>query len=84
MVALTANQLGYLQMMLSSGVIDGANANVRTNFGTLFSGKTTLTNLTNIAQRTGTRLETLFTTASVCAKYGYKIGAFEVQQILGK
>lgn len=86
----TAGLIGYLQMMLTVGIVDATQANVRTSFSTLFAAKPTLTNLSAIAQRTGTRFEALasFITAagaaSVSSVYGVKVSAFDVQQAVGK
>ena len=85
-----AGLIGYLQMMLSVGSVDTTQANVRTSFSTLFSGKTSLTNLSAVAQRVGTRFEALaaFITAAapanVSSVYGVRVSAFDVQQAVGK
>jgi hypothetical protein len=80
----TAALIGWLQMMLSTGTVDGSNANIRSGFSTCFTGKTSLTNLTAIAQRTATRFEALFTTSNICPLFGYNVSAADVQQALGK
>src|SRR5208337_4604359 len=59
-VALTALALSAFQILIKPTIINAASANVQSAFTTLFSGKTTLTNLTAVAQRTATRLEALF------------------------
>jgi hypothetical protein len=61
---------------------------VRTNFGTLFSGKTTLTNLTALAQRNATGYEaisdflTVVAPANVTSVYGYRLSAEDVRAAL--
>jgi len=86
----TANYLSYLQMLLSIPVVDATSANVRGSFSTVFSGKTSLTNLTAAAQRTATRFEALssFITAASPANttsvYGYIVTPSDVQAALGK
>ena len=85
-----AGLIGYLQMMLAVGTVDSTQANVRSNFSTVFAAKTTLTNLTAAAQRTATRFEALaaFVTAAapanVSSVYGVRVSAFDVQQAVGK
>jgi len=83
-----AGLIGYVQLLLSVPVIDASNANVRASFSTCFSGKTTLANLTGLAQRTATRFEALFTTvaspANTTSVYGYLVTADDVQAALGK
>ena len=85
-----AGLIGYLQMMLAVGTVDTTQANVRTSFSTIFAAKQSLTNLAAIAQRTGTRFESLaaFITAagaaSVSSVYGIRLAAFDVQQAVGK
>lgn len=69
--------------LLQAGVIDATNANVRAGFATVFSGKTTLTNLTSLAARTPTKFEALFTTSNVCSCFGQTVTVADVAQALG-
>lgn len=90
MTALSAGNIGYLQMLLTVGVVDATSANVRANFSTIFAGKTTLTNLIAAAQKTATRFEALgaFITvagaSSISTAYGIVLVAKDVQAALGK
>lgn len=90
MSGLTAAQLAYLQMLLAPGTIDATSQNVRTNFGSIFAGKTSLTNLSNVSARKATRFEALnaFITAAspnnVSSAFGVVVSAYDVQTALGK
>jgi hypothetical protein len=81
----TAGMIGYVQMMLSVGTVDATSATVRAGFAAAFTGKTTtLAALTAAAQRTATRFEALFVTASVSTAYGLTVSADDVKSALGK
>lgn len=81
----TAAQIGYLQMLCSTGTVDATSASVRAAFSAVFTGKAaTLAALTAASQRRATRFEALFTTANVCSVFGQSIGAADVQSALGK
>src|SRR5574337_413974 len=82
-VALTAIKQSLLSLLLMPGVVDATSANVRADFSAIFASGSSLTALTNIAQRTATRIEALFTTAQVSATYGYSLTAADVQQAMG-
>lgn len=84
MAGMTAAQLAYLQMLLTSGTVDATSAAVRTNFSSLFAAKPTLTALTTTASRTATRWEALNTTAAVCSTFGASVAPSDVQSALGK
>ena len=77
-----------LLLQLGSGGLDATNANVRTSFNTIWTGTTTLTNLTALAQRVCTLFESLYLTAAapanVCdpAIYGHAVTRVEVGQAL--
>lgn len=87
-VTLTAVQQGGMMLLLQlgAGALDATSATVRTSFSTLFTGKTTLTNLTTLAQRKATVFEaiaaylTVAAPANVCAPeiYGHVLTRFEV------
>jgi len=93
-VAMTAVQQNgmLLLLQLGQGGLDATNANVRASFSTLFSvaSPTTLTNLTNIAQRPATNFEAIaaFLTsasgANVCdpAVYGKVLTRVEIGSAL--
>lgn len=84
-VALTAvKQTGLLQLTQGAKV-DATNANVRQAFSAIFgAGATSLTNLTALAQRAGTRFETIagFLTAAapanVSSVYGIRVTYLDV------
>jgi hypothetical protein len=72
-------QTTYNTMMLD-GFIDATNANFRNGFGAVFSGAD-LTALSNAAQRTGTRLEVLFSAGgppAVSTLFGHLLSDVEV------
>ena len=82
----SAGSLGLLQILLTPDTTDASSVNIQTDFSTLFSGKVSLTNLTNVAQRLGTRLESLFSAGGPPATtvlFGYSIQASEVQKAMG-
>jgi hypothetical protein len=82
--ALTALLQNAYMALISPGYIDATSANVRGGFTTIFAaGTTSRTNLTNLAQRTPTRFEALFTTAQVCSLFGYVPSVADVAQALG-
>jgi hypothetical protein len=58
--ALTALKQTCLTFMMEPNVIDATSANVRSAFNTIFGAGASLAALTAVAQRTGTRLEVLF------------------------
>ena len=88
--ALTALQQGGMALLLQlgSGALDATNANVRASFSSLFTGKTTLTNLTAVAQRSATYYEalsgflTLVSGANVCSVFGYVLSTTDVRDAL--
>lgn len=87
-ITLTAVQQGgmLLLLQLGAGALDATSSTVRASFSTLFTGKTTLTNLTAMAQRKATVFEaiaaylTVAAPANVCAPeiYGHVLTRFEV------
>jgi len=91
-VALPAQtQNGMLLLLqLGSGGLDASNATVRASFATLWTNKTTLTNLVALGQRTATVFEaitaylTAAAPANVCAPeiYGHVLDRFEVSAAL--
>jgi hypothetical protein len=58
-IALTALQQKALDLYIGPDIVDATSANVRAGFSSIFGAGATLTNLTAVAQRTGTRLEIL-------------------------
>jgi len=70
-------QGGYLAM-IANGVIDATSANIRSGFASIFTGKTSLTNLSAIAQVIPTRFEALFTTSQVCSVFGKRVTVQDV------
>ena len=69
---LTVAQQGTFEAMIQSGgmSIDATQAGVRNGFSSVFAGKTTLTKLTALAQRLGTKFEAIaafLTTAGVAS-----------------
>lgn len=83
--ALTAQQQNGL-LLLTQGPIDATSANVRAAFQNIFGAGQTLTDLTARAQRTGTRVEVLFSTAAsgarVTTKYGQTLTADDLQKAM--
>lgn len=64
--SLNVTQLSKLQLMLIGGTLDATNSNTRTIFLGIFSGMTaTITALTAVAQRKGTRAEVLWGSGTV-------------------
>ncbi len=85
----TAAQNGQLLLLqLGAGGLDATNANVRASFTTIWTGKTTLTALTAIAQRSATAFEaissflSLVSGANVCSVYGYRLSFVDVRDAL--
>jgi hypothetical protein len=74
-----ALQNTYLAMVVV-GSVDATNVNIRNGFSTVFTGKTSLTNLSALAQRVATRLEALYAVANVCPIFGYVISVAEINQ----
>ena|SRR5437870_4654598 len=72
----------YLAMIAGTSV-DATKANIRGGFSTVFAGKTSLTNLNNLAQRVPTRFEQLFTTAQVSTEYATGVNVADVALALG-
>lgn len=65
-VSLSAVQIAKLQLMLTNGVFDATVSNTRTIFLGIFTGMTnTITALTALAQRPGTRAEVLWGTGTI-------------------
>lgn len=64
-IALTVAKQNLFLMLLTGGDLDASNANIRGCFSAVFAAGTTLTNLTNMAQRPATRLEKLLATGMV-------------------
>lgn len=83
--ALTAQQQNGL-LLLTQGPVNAASANVRAAFQTIFGAGQTLTDLTTLAQRTGTRVEILFSSvagsARVTTKYAQILTAADVQKAM--
>jgi hypothetical protein len=78
-------QLAF-QTLIHPPIVDATSANVRAAFSTLFSGKTTLTNLTAVAQRLGTRLEVLLGAGgppAVSQVFGYLLQPADVAIAMG-
>jgi hypothetical protein len=82
-VTLTALFQNAYLALISPGYVDATSTNVRAGFSTIFAGKTSLSNLTNLAQRTPSRLEALFTTSQVCSLFGYVASVSDVAEALG-
>lgn len=79
-----AKQNGYFAMT-QGGFVNATASNIRSGFSSVFgAGSASLTNLTAIAQRVGTRLELLFATAAGAASvtatnvYGYTLTTADV------
>lgn len=81
-VALTVQQQNAYLALAQGGTVDATNANIRSGFSTIFAGKVTLTNLSALAQRVPTVFEALFTTANVCALFGYIVQPSDVAAAL--
>ena len=83
--ALTAQQQNGL-LLLTQGSVNAASANVRDAFQNIFGAGQTLTDLTTLAKRTGTRVEILFSSAAsgarVTTKYGLLLTAADVQKAM--
>lgn len=71
-----ATQNGYFAL-IQGATVDATNANVRTGFGTIFTGQS-LTNLTALAQRVQTKFEALFTVSQVCPLFGMQVSVTDV------
>lgn len=81
LVVLTAIKQYGLDFYTKAGVVDGSSANVRAAFNAIFGAGATLTALTALAQRTGTRLEALFSSGgppAVSTLYGRILTDVEV------
>lgn len=72
-----ALQNTYLAM-IAVGYIDATNVNIRNGFSTVFTGKTSLTNLATLAQRTATKFEALYAAGNVCPLFGYMVTPYDV------
>lgn len=81
--ALTTALRETYNAMISPGAIDSTAPKIRGGFSTVFAGKTSLTSLTALAQRSATRFEALFTTGNVCAMFGYQVSAADIAAALG-
>lgn len=83
--ALTAQQQNGL-LLLTQGPVNATSANVRAAFQDIFGAGQTLTALTALAQRVGTRAEVLFSSAAagarVTTKYGLLLTAADVQKAM--
>lgn len=83
----TALQNTYLAM-INVGTVDATQAGIRAGFGTVFAATVSLTNLTALAQRFGTRFETIagFLTvespSNTSSVYGHVLTALEVGEAL--
>lgn len=63
--ALTSLKIQQLNLILQSGILDATVSNTRTIFTNIFTGMTaTLSSLSTLAQRTGSRAEVLFGTGT--------------------
>lgn len=70
-IALAQGNRDAWRSLTSGGTVDATNANIRAGFSSVFGGTSaTITNLTAIAQRAATWLESIFTTSSVSSVYG--------------
>lgn len=83
--ALTAQQQNGL-LLLTQGTVNATSQNVRAAFNTIFGAGQTLTDLTVLAQRVGTRVEVLFSSvagaARVTTKYGQLLTTDDVQKAM--
>jgi hypothetical protein len=83
--ALTQQQQNGL-LLLTQGQVDATSSNVRAAFSTIFGAGATLTALTALAQRVGTRAEVLFSSAAgaanVSTKFGQRLTADDVQRAM--
>ena len=80
-----AKQNGYIAVT-QGGVIDTTQATIRAWFSDIFGAGATLTNLTAIAQRLGTRFEILFSsvagTANVTTMFGQLVSGADIQDAM--
>lgn len=70
-----AKQNGYFAMT-QGGNVDATSTNIRNGFTSIFTGTTSLTNLTALAARLATRFEVVFGTLAtnyVSTMYGYLV-----------
>lgn len=84
-VALTAVKQGGLALLIQPGTVDATSSNVRAAFQAIFGASTSLTALTNLAQRAATALEKLFGSGGppiTSTLYGHVLTADEVQQAM--
>jgi hypothetical protein len=72
-VALTAIKQNGL-LLLTQGLLDATSANVRAAFNEIFGAGPTLTALTALAQRIGTRFEIIFSSAAGVANISTMFG----------
>jgi hypothetical protein len=79
---LTDAQRQTYSAMIVVGWIDATNANIRGGFGSVFTGTTSLTNLTTLAQVPATKFQNLFTTAGVCSLFGHLLDNQECYEAL--
>ncbi len=78
--ALTAIKQNGL-LLITQGTIDATSANIRAAFTTIFTSGTSLTNLTALAQRPGTRFEVIFSAGgppATSTMYGRAVDYTEV------
>jgi hypothetical protein len=85
-VALTAIKQNGLLLLTQGAAIDATQSNVRAAFQAIFGAGATMTALTALAQRVGTRFEVLFSSAvagaRVTTKYGQPLTADDVQSAM--
>jgi len=82
----TIAEQALLAALMTPLALDATQPNVRGDFATLFSGTTTLTNLTAAAQRLATALEVLFGSGGppiVSTLFGYVLQPSDVSQAMG-
>ena len=81
-IALTAVKQNGLILLTQGSRVDASQANVRTGFSSTFGAGATLTALTALAQRAGTRFEVIFSSAAgaanVSTKFNVKVTATDV------
>lgn len=82
--ALTAIKQNTYFAMIAPGIVDATSVNIRNGFTAVFgAGTPSVTNLTALAQRAPTRLEALYVTSGVTAKYNVKLLAGDISYVLG-
>jgi len=80
-VALTAVKQNGLLLLTQGSFVDATQATVRADFSTIFAAGATLTALTAVAQRPGTRFEVIFSSGgppAVSTMYGVQVSYQDV------